>query len=56
MKRLLSSQPFSTDHPALLLRLILGSLFIFHGADKIIHYQLYSSMTKDIIGIGAQLT
>ena len=57
MKRLLSSNPFSPDFAAFLMRLIVGGLFCaYHGYDKVVHYHLYLSMTKDIIGIGPQLT
>ncbi|MGQ0738434.1 MAG: DoxX family protein [Bacteroidota bacterium] len=56
MKSLFTTRALSTDLAALLLRLILGGLFIFHGYDKIVHYQQYSPMMKDIIGIGAKLS
>ncbi len=56
MKRLLSYSPFNADLAALLLRLIFGGLFIWHGWVKIENYDIYLPMTKDIIGIGAKLT
>lgn len=55
MKQLLSSRPFSADFGILLLRLILGGLFIWHGYDAFDHYSLYMSMSKSVIGLGAKL-
>ena len=54
--RILSTQALSTDLAALLLRLIFGGLFVYHGYDKIIHYDTYLPMMKDILGIGAKLS
>ena len=55
MKRILSIQPFSTDLGILLLRLILGGLFIWHGYDALNHYKLYLSMSKSTIGLDVSL-
>lgn len=55
MKRIVSSTPFSSDLAALVLRLIFGGLFTYHGYDKIVHYDLYLSMSKSIIGLGATI-
>lgn len=54
--KILNTRPLNTDVAALLLRLIFGGLFIYHGYDKIDHYHLYLSMSKDIIGIGTKLS
>ena len=54
--KILNTRPLNTDVAALLLRLVFGGLFIYHGYDKIDHYQLYLSMSKDIIGIGTKLS
>ena len=54
--KILSTHPLNTDVAALLLRLIFGGLFIYHGYDKIDHYHTYLSMSKDIIGIGTKLS
>jgi len=54
--RILSTQALSTDLAALLLRLIFGGLFVYHGYDKIIHYDTDLPMMKDILGIGAKLS
>jgi putative oxidoreductase len=54
--KILSTWSLNTDVAALLLRLIFGGLFIYHGYDKIDHYHMYLSMSKDIIGIGTKLS
>ncbi|MEO7924964.1 MAG: DoxX family protein [Chitinophagaceae bacterium] len=55
MKRILGTQPFNTDLGILLLRLILGGLFTWHGYDALNHYKLYLSMSTSTIGLGAPL-
>lgn len=59
MKRLFSSQPLSVDAGILLVRLILGGLFIWHGVDALMHYQLYlgysiAQKPNGTIGLGAE--
>lgn len=54
--KILNYQSLNTDIASLLLRLIFGGLFVYHGYDKIVHYDLYLSMSKDIIGIGTKLS
>ena len=54
MKKILSIQPFNTDLGILLLRLILGGLFTWHGYDALNHYKLYLSMSTSTIGLGAK--
>ena len=54
--RILGIQPLNTDLAALLLRLIFGGLFIYHGYEKIINYDTYLPMMQDIIGIGPKLS
>ncbi len=49
-------RPLSTDAAALLLRLLLGGLFIWHGWMKIDMYNTYLPMMQDVIGIGAKLS
>jgi putative oxidoreductase len=57
MKNTLTSlQPLSSDVAALLLRLIFGGLFIFHGYTKLIAFDQISPMFPDLIGIGGKLT
>lgn len=53
---LLKTQPLSTDLAALLLRLIFGGLFIYHGWQKLSNYELMLTMFQDIIGIGIKPT
>lgn len=55
INNLLQTKPFSTDLAALLLRLIFGGLFFYHGYDAVAHYQLYLSMSQPIIGLPAKL-
>ena len=55
MKWLLSSRSLNIDLGILLLRLIIGGLFTWHGADALMHYKLYLSMSKSTIGLGAGL-
>jgi putative oxidoreductase len=45
-----------TDLAALLLRLIFGGLFIYHGYGKIIAYDQMATMMGDPIGIGSRLS
>lgn len=53
---LFGTRPWATDLVALLLRLILGGLFIYHGYLKIENYSTYQPMMQDIIGLGAKNT
>ncbi|HCN84774.1 MAG TPA: DoxX family protein [Sphingobacteriaceae bacterium] len=54
--RLTSLQPFNTDIAALLLRLIFGGLFIYHGYTKLIAFDQILPMFQDFLGIGAKLS
>ncbi len=53
---LIGVRPLNTDVASLLLRFLLGGLFIWHGWIKIDMYNTYQPMMKDIIGIGAKLS
>ncbi|WP_126245033.1 DoxX family protein [Chitinophaga rhizosphaerae] len=53
---ILSTQPLSTDLAALLMRLIVGGLFIYHGYGKLAAYETMLQMFTDIIGIGVKPT
>ena len=53
--KILSPQSLNTDLAALLLRLVFGGLFTWHGLDALMHYKLYLSMSKSTIGLGANL-
>ena len=54
--KIFSTHSLNTDIAALLLRLIFGGLFAYHGYDAIAHYHTYLSMSTDIIGIGTKLS
>ena len=54
--KIVSIQPLNTDIATLLLRLIYGGLFFYHGYDTVANYNLYLSMSTDIIGIGTKLS
>ena len=54
--RILSQQPLNTDVAALLLRLIFGGLFIYHGYTKLISFNEILPYFKDLIGIGSKLS
>lgn len=53
---ILNIQPLSTDLAALILRLIFGGLFMYHGWGKLSNYEAMLSMFQDIIGIGIKPT
>ncbi len=53
---ILNIHPLSTDLAALLLRLIFGGLFIYHGWGKLSNYEAMLGMFQDIIGIGIKPT
>lgn len=54
--KIFSLRPLDSDIAALLLRLLFGGLFIWHGWAKIDMYNTYQPMMKDIIGIGSKLS
>jgi putative oxidoreductase len=54
--QLLHWKPFNPDLSALLLRLVLGGLFVYHGYTKIISFDEILPHFKDIIGIGSKLS
>lgn len=56
MKKILSPLPFDTDLATLLLRLIFGGLFMYHGYSKVASYDQILPMFPDLIGIGSALS
>ena len=57
MKKFIAgTTPLNSSLAALLLRLILGGLFIFHGWMKIEGYDTFLPMFTDFIGIGSKLS
>ena len=55
-KFLFGSVPLDTNLAALMLRFILGGLFIYSGWVKIKGYDTFLQMFTDIIGIGTKLS
>lgn len=51
-----STQPISTDFAALILRLLVGGLFIYHGYSKITAFNDMYATFPDLIGIGGKLS
>jgi len=56
MNKLFNYRSINTDVAALLLRLIVGGLFIRYGYNKVMAYDQILPMFGDIIGIGAKLS
>ncbi len=56
MKKILDYRSWGTDGVALLLRLLFGGLFMYHGYQKIAGYDTILPHFKDFIGIGARLS
>ena len=56
MKRVLSLQPLHTDLATLLLRLLLGGLFVRYGYMKASAYNEILPLFQDVIGIGSKLS
>ncbi len=54
--KLLNQQSLNTDLAALLLRLIIGGLFVYYGYTKFASYDQILPMFQDVIGIGARLS
>lgn len=54
--KLLSYQSLNTDMASLLLRLIFGGLFVYHGYTKLEAYDQILPNFKDLIGIGSKLS
>lgn len=56
MKRLLQPASLNTDLATLILRLVFGGMFIFHGWPKLADYNGMVAMFGDPIGIGTELS
>ncbi len=52
MKRLTSTTPMDTDFAILVLRIIFGGMFIFHGWPKLANFSDMVTMFNDPVGIG----
>jgi len=56
MKRLLSSFSLGTDAATLILRLVFGGMFMYHGYGKIENYDMMLKNFGDPIGLGTELS
>jgi putative oxidoreductase len=57
MKKILDYRSWGTDGASLLLRLVLGGVFmLYHGYGKIENYDMILPQFKDVIGIGPKLS
>lgn len=56
MKRLLNPYSLNTDLATLLLRLVFGGMFIYHGYPKLTGYSEMVKIFGDPIGIGTELS
>jgi putative oxidoreductase len=56
MKRLLNPYPLNTDLATLVLRLIFGGMFIYHGYPKLTGYNEMLAMFGDPVGLGSELS
>lgn len=54
--KILNDQSLNTDFAALLLRLIFGGLFVYHGYTKLIAFDEILPFFPDFIGIGSKLS
>ena len=52
--KILAARSLNTDIAALLMRLIIGGLFIYYGWLKVVSYDQILPVFTDIIGIGAE--
>lgn len=56
MKTLLKTSSLDTDLATLILRLVFGGMFIYHGWPKLAGYEQMLTMFGDPIGIGTELS
>jgi putative oxidoreductase len=56
MKRLLNPYSLNTDLATLVLRLIFGGMFIYHGYPKLTGYNEMLAMFGDPVGLGSELS
>lgn len=56
MKQFIGPEPLNKNLAALLLRIILGGMFIFHGWPKLSSYNEMLSMFGDPVGLGSELS
>lgn len=56
MKKILQTRPLDTDFGILLLRMLVGGLFIYYGYFKLQGVDSFLPMFPDLIGIGSRLS
>lgn len=56
MKKIFTPVSLNTDVAALILRLLFGGMFIFHGYPKLANYDEMLKMFGDPIGLGTELS
>lgn len=56
MKRLLNPESLNTDLATLILRLVFGGMFIYHGYPKLVGYNDMLGMFGDPVGLGTELS
>ena len=54
--KILAYQSLNTDLAVLLLRVIFGGLFVYHGYTKLMAYDQFAPMFPDFIGIGSRIS
>ncbi|MBD0257321.1 MAG: DoxX family protein [Cytophagales bacterium] len=54
MKKILALSPLNPDFSILLLRVVHGGLFVYHGLSKALSFGEYQNYFPDILGIGTQ--
>lgn len=52
--KILSYEPLNTDLASLMLRIIFGGLFIYHGYTKLLSFNEILTQFPDLIGIGSK--
>lgn len=56
MKRLINPESLNTDLATLILRLVFGGMFIYHGYPKLVGYNDMLGMFGDPVGLGTELS
>lgn len=56
MRKLFSTTPLDNDLAILILRLVFGGMFIFHGWPKLTNYSSMVEMFNDPIGLGNEVS
>ncbi|MDV6236708.1 DoxX family protein [Leptospira ellisii] len=53
-EKILGTQPLNVDVASLLLRLIFGCMFVYHGSPKLFAFEQITAVFPDLIGIGVK--